>query len=69
MSKYTRLSARREINGNHDDEDGDATISNKIFFSHSYKSTDYVNEHENRLKFKVCQIEIMKAEKKGKRNK
>lgn len=58
--KYTRHSTRREINGN--DEDDDATIS-KIIFSHSYKSTDYVNEHENRLKFKVCQIEIIKKEK------
>lgn len=58
--KYTRHSTRREINDN--DEDDDATIS-KIIFSHSYKSTDYVNEHENRLKFKVCQIEIIKKEK------
>lgn len=39
-----------------------ATIP-KIIFSHSYKSTDYVNEHENRLKFKVCQIEAIKKKK------
>lgn len=36
----------------------------ELFFSHSYKSTDYVNEHENRLKFKVYQIEIIKKREK-----
>lgn len=80
--KYTRhFDTTPKANGTNqqrrnDDDDnvvGDATIS-KIIFTHSYKSTDYVNEHENRLKFKVYQIEIMKRrerwrEKEGKRNK